>query len=129
MEKLWVESGGVLEEELEYTRKSFDEEAGASSSLLLIQVGKDTASIPSLQLHLKAALAATKVSVTAYEQDWGLSDICHKEVPDMGEVNGIVEQILMGIFPCLIMGPLDCFYEGAELLGPPTPMPSLIYQG
>lgn len=58
----------MLEEELEYTRQAFGEEGGALSSLLLIQVGKDTASIPSLQLHLKAAVAATKVTVTAYEQ-------------------------------------------------------------
>ncbi|XP_039274094.2 protein patched homolog 1-like [Styela clava] len=128
VENLWVESGGKLEEELEYTKKSIGEGLGATWQIL-IQTGEDTATIESMKLHLAAARAATEIKVTVYDQDWEISDLCYKEVPDMGESSFIIETFIQKLFPCFIMGPLDCFYEGAELLGPSTPFPAMKFNG
>lgn len=63
-------AGGVLEEELEYTKEVHNqgEEASAYSIQIFIQTGQDTSSIESLKLHAETAVKATQVKVVMYNQ-------------------------------------------------------------
>jgi patched 1 protein len=48
---------------------------------------------------------------------WKLKDICYSlNAPDIEEYN--VLQVIEKLLPCAIATPLDCFWEGAKLLGP-----------
>ena len=38
------------------------------------------------------------------------------------EIPQIVEPILDNLFPCAIITPLDCFWEGSKILGPDHPV-------
>ena len=86
--KIYFSAGGKLEEELQYSRAAFSTSASSDpttissggyvdntatgdngySYLMLIQTGKNTISVDSLNLHKIAAIAATKVTVTMYNQ-------------------------------------------------------------
>ena len=35
----------------------------------------------------------------------------------------LIDQMLENLFPCAIITPLDCFWEGSKLLGPEFPVP------
>ena len=52
---------------------------------------------------------------------WKLSDLCYKTTMPETEIQ-FVETILDRLFPCAIITPLDCFWEGAEILGPDFPV-------
>lgn len=50
---------------------------------------------------------------------WKLKDICYTfTTPDTEEYNINVYQTIDKMLPCLIVTPLDCFWEGSKLLGP-----------
>lgn len=52
---------------------------------------------------------------------WRLKDVClTPSIPSFEEVH--VEKIFDHLFPCAIMSPLDCFWEGSKLLGPDYPV-------
>ncbi|NWT02443.1 PTC1 protein, partial [Mionectes macconnelli] len=69
-----------------------------------------------LQLHLEAALAASKVQVSLYGKSWDLNKICYKSGVPIIE-NGMIERMIEKLFPCVILTPLDCFWEGSKLQG------------
>ncbi|CAK8675849.1 unnamed protein product [Clavelina lepadiformis] len=129
VDELWVETGGQLEEELAYTKfamSSGSEGTSTSSSSLgstlqmLIQTGADVATKDSLLFHYEAAKAATEVSVAVFNQTWQFSDLCYKlSIPTSSEDGGIDFSVILDrLLPCFIITPLDCFWEGAKLLGP-----------
>ena len=87
IQSLIFAAGGELEEEIKYTKAAFatsgssdptvssggyvDNTASGGngySYLMLIQTGENTLSVDSLNLHKRAAIAATKVTVTMYNQ-------------------------------------------------------------
>uniref|UniRef100_H2Z0N6 SSD domain-containing protein n=1 Tax=Ciona savignyi TaxID=51511 RepID=H2Z0N6_CIOSA len=123
--KLWVETGGKLEEELKYTADKTTAAPGSTTSdytlQMLMQAGHDTADIDSMTLHLKAAVEATKVTVVMYNQTWSFDDVCYKQSIPSDEDSSI-SFILSRVFPCFIIGPLDCFWDGSKLLGPNPPI-------
>ena len=41
---------------------------------------------------------------------------------DKNVINLVNLQIFENIFPCAIITPLDCFWEGSKLLGPDLPV-------
>lgn len=53
---------------------------------------------------------------------WKLSDLCYKPALPQTEIPQIVEPILDNLFPCAIITPLDCFWEGSKILGPDHPV-------
>uniref|UniRef100_A0A669EGI3 Patched 2 n=1 Tax=Oreochromis niloticus TaxID=8128 RepID=A0A669EGI3_ORENI len=102
IEQLWVEAGSRVSTELRYTR----EKQGEESEALLV--------------HMEAALSASKVQVSLFGKSWDLNKICYKSgVP-------IIENVMIErLFPCMIITPLDCFWEGAKLQGGSAYLPGM----
>uniref|UniRef100_A0A8C9TYF4 Patched 2 n=1 Tax=Scleropages formosus TaxID=113540 RepID=A0A8C9TYF4_SCLFO len=98
IEQLWVEAGSRVSRELRYTKEKQGEEA-VFTSQMLIQTSKEKGtnilSQEALLQHLEAALAASKV------------------------------QMIDKLFPCMIVTPLDCFWEGAKLQGGSAYLPGM----
>ncbi|VFV43548.1 protein patched homolog 2 [Lynx pardinus] len=80
------------------------------------QEGENILTPEALGLHLQAALAASKVQVSLYGKSWDLNKICYKSGIPLIE-NGMIERMIEKLFPCVILTPLDCFWEGAKLQG------------
>ncbi|XP_076353489.1 protein patched-like isoform X1 [Tachypleus tridentatus] len=124
VEKLWVEEGGRLEKELRFIRSILGEGSG-STHQLIIQTPKEQEAnilhVDALLLHLYAVRAATQVTVKMFDLSWRLKDLCYSpSIPKFD--THYVEQILENLFPCAIITPLDCFWEGATLVGPEIPV-------
>ncbi|KAB1269367.1 Protein patched-like protein 2 [Camelus dromedarius] len=119
LEQLWVEAGSRVSQELQYTKEKLGEEA-AYTSQMLIQTprreGENVLTPEALGLHLQAALTASKVQVSLYGKSWDLNKICYKSGVPLIE-NGMIERMIEKLFPCVILTPLDCFWEGAKLQG------------
>ncbi|XP_037683316.1 protein patched homolog 2 isoform X2 [Choloepus didactylus] len=119
LEQLWVEAGSRVSQELQYTREKLGEEAAYTSQMLIQTARRDGENIltpEALGLHLQAALTASKVQVSLYGKSWDLNKICYKSGVPLIE-NGMIERMIEKLFPCVILTPLDCFWEGAKLQG------------
>ncbi|KAG7456958.1 hypothetical protein MATL_G00241440 [Megalops atlanticus] len=127
IEQLWVEAGSRVSRELRYTKEKQGEEA-VFTSQMLIQTSKqgDTNILTqeALLLHLEAALAASKVQVSLYGKSWDLNKICYKSGVPIIE-NVMIERMIDKLFPCMIVTPLDCFWEGAKLQGGSAYLPGM----
>uniref|UniRef100_A0A2K6MIM4 Patched 2 n=1 Tax=Rhinopithecus bieti TaxID=61621 RepID=A0A2K6MIM4_RHIBE len=119
LEQLWVEVGSRVSQELHYTKEKLGEEAAYTSQMLIQtarQEGENILTPEALGLHLQAALTASKVQVSLYGKSWDLNKICYKSGVPLIE-NGMIERMIEKLFPCVILTPLDCFWEGAKLQG------------
>ncbi|XP_020952427.1 protein patched homolog 2 isoform X8 [Sus scrofa] len=119
LEQLWVEAGSRVSQELQYTKEKLGEEAAYTSQMLIQtprQEGENVLTPEALGLHLQAALTASKVQVSLYGKSWDLNKICYKSGVPLIE-NGMIERMVEKLFPCVILTPLDCFWEGAKLQG------------
>uniref|UniRef100_A0A8C4F8J5 Patched 1 n=1 Tax=Dicentrarchus labrax TaxID=13489 RepID=A0A8C4F8J5_DICLA len=108
VEKLWVEVGGRVNQELKYTRQKIGEEAMFNPQLMIQtprEEGANVLTVEALLQHLESAMRASRVHVFLYKRQWKLEHLCYKS----GEL--IIEKL----HPCLIITPLDCFWEGAKL--------------
>uniref|UniRef100_A0A8B9F489 Patched 2 n=1 Tax=Amazona collaria TaxID=241587 RepID=A0A8B9F489_9PSIT len=108
-------AGSRVSQELRYTKEKLGEESVYTSQMLIQTPKRDGENIltqEALQLHLEAALAASKVQVSLYGKSWDLNKICYKSGVPIIE-NGMIERL----FPCVILTPLDCFWEGSKLQG------------
>ncbi|XP_023422843.1 protein patched homolog 2 isoform X7 [Cavia porcellus] len=134
LEQLWVEVGSRVSQELHYTKEKLGEEAAYTSQMLIQtsrQEGKNVLTSEALSLHLQAAFTASKVQVSLYGKSWDLNKICYKSGVPLIE-NGMIERMIEKLFPCVILTPLDCFWEGAKLQGgsaylPPGPGHGLLW--
>ncbi|CAG0881976.1 unnamed protein product [Cyprideis torosa] len=124
LEDLWVQEGGRLEEELDYAKVELGEGAG-SVNQLVIQTPEDpdvNILYPQALLdHLDILSAATRVSVDVYDTTWQLKDLCYAPSAPAFELH-FVDQIMENLFPCAVITPLDCFWEGSKLVGPDYPV-------
>uniref|UniRef100_A0A2K5EJI8 Patched 2 n=1 Tax=Aotus nancymaae TaxID=37293 RepID=A0A2K5EJI8_AOTNA len=119
LEQLWVEVGSRVSQELHYTKEKLGEEAAYTSQMLIQtsrQEGENILTPEALGFHLQAALTASKVQVSLYGKSWDLNKICYKSGVPLIE-NGMIERMIEKLFPCVILTPLDCFWEGAKLQG------------
>ncbi|XP_065265305.1 protein patched homolog 2 [Emys orbicularis] len=119
LEQLWVEAGSRVSQELRYTKEKLGEESVYTSQMLIQtpkQEGENVLTQEALALHLEAALAASKVQVSLYGKSWDLNKICYKSGVPIIE-NGMIERMIEKLFPCVILTPLDCFWDGAKLQG------------
>uniref|UniRef100_A0A8C1FLM4 Patched 1 n=1 Tax=Cyprinus carpio carpio TaxID=630221 RepID=A0A8C1FLM4_CYPCA len=117
VEKLWVEVGGRVNQELKYTRQKIGEEAMFNPQIMIQtprQEGADILTVEAIKQHLNSAIKASRVQVYMYNRKWKLEDLCYKSGELVTETN-IVDQIIEKLYPCLIITPLDCFWEGAKL--------------
>uniref|UniRef100_A0A3Q2PSU2 Patched 1 n=1 Tax=Fundulus heteroclitus TaxID=8078 RepID=A0A3Q2PSU2_FUNHE len=117
VEKLWVEVGGRVNQELKYTRQKMGEESMFNPQLMIQtprEEGGNVLTVEALLQHLESALRASRVHVYLYNRQWKLEHLCYKSgelVTETHYMNQIIEQL----HPCLIITPLDCFWEGAKL--------------
>uniref|UniRef100_A0A8C7I2B3 Patched 2 n=1 Tax=Oncorhynchus kisutch TaxID=8019 RepID=A0A8C7I2B3_ONCKI len=123
IEQLWVEAGSRVSRELRYTKEKQGEESVFTSQMLIQtpkQEGTNILTQGALLLHLEAALSASKVQVSLFGKSWDLNKICYKSgVP-------IIENVMIErLFPCMIVTPLDCFWEGAKLQGGSAYLPGM----
>ncbi|KAM4754098.1 protein patched homolog 1-like isoform 2-T2 [Cyanocitta cristata] len=117
VEELWVEVGGRVSRELNYTRQKIGEEAMFNPQLMIQTPQEDGANvltIEALRQHLDSALQASRVDVYMYNRKWKLEHLCYKSGEFITEA-GYMYQIIEYLYPCLIITPLDCFWEGAKL--------------
>ncbi|KAL9914893.1 protein patched [Glossina fuscipes fuscipes] len=123
--QLWIQEGGRLEAELAYTQRTIGE-AESSTHQLLIQTAHDpNASIlhpQALLTHLEVLKKATAVKIHMFDADWSLRDMCNSPTTPSFEGPYFIEQIFKHLIPCSIITPLDCFWEGGQLLGPEFPV-------
>ncbi|GAB1288799.1 Protein patched homolog 2 [Apodemus speciosus] len=106
-------------QELHYTKEKLGEEAAYTSQMLIQTARQERGNVltpEALRLHLQAALTASKVQVSLYGKSWDLNKICYKSGVPLIE-NGMIERMIEKLFPCVILTPLDCFWEGAKLQG------------
>ncbi|KAH8299373.1 hypothetical protein KR044_000728 [Drosophila immigrans] len=123
--QLWIQEGGRLESELAYTQKTIGEDESSTHQLLIQTAHDPNASVlhpQALQSHLEVLIKATGVKVHMYDTEWGLKDMCNSPTAPSFEGHYYIEQILKHLIPCSIITPLDCFWEGSQLLGPETPV-------
>ncbi|NXY19647.1 PTC1 protein, partial [Atrichornis clamosus] len=117
VEELWVEVGGRVSRELNYTRQKIGEEAMFNPQLMIQTPQEDGANVlttEALRQHLDSALQASRVHVYMYNKQWKLEHLCYKSGELITEA-GYMDQIIEYLYPCLIITPLDCFWEGAKL--------------
>ncbi|XP_054508625.2 protein patched homolog 1 [Agelaius phoeniceus] len=117
VEELWVEVGGRVSKELNYTRQKIGEEAMFNPQLMIQTPQEDGANVlttEALRQHLESALQASRVHVYMYNRQWKLEHLCYKSGELITEA-GYMDQIIEYLYPCLIITPLDCFWEGAKL--------------
>ncbi|XP_062064532.1 protein patched homolog 1 isoform X1 [Lepus europaeus] len=117
VEELWVEVGGRVSRELNYTRQKIGEEAMFNPQLMIQtpkEEGADVLTTEALLQHLDSALQASRVHVYMYNRQWKLEHLCYKSGELITET-GYMDQIIEYLYPCLIITPLDCFWEGAKL--------------
>ncbi|XP_030628941.1 protein patched homolog 1 [Chanos chanos] len=117
VEKLWVEVGGRVNQELKYTRQKIGEESMFNPQLMIQtprQQGANILTVEALRQHLDSAIKASRVHVFLYNRQWNLEHLCYKSGEVVTETN-FVDQIIEKLHPCLIITPLDCFWEGAKL--------------
>lgn len=122
----WVQRSSRIEAELEFVAKSMKEGTG-STGQLLIQTPREQnvdniLTVDALMIHLEAMAIATHVTVDMDDITWSLKDICFTPtLPDF-EGPGTVNMMMESAMPCAIKTPLDCFWEGAKILGPDQPI-------
>ncbi|XP_041926269.1 protein patched homolog 1 isoform X1 [Alosa sapidissima] len=117
VEKLWVEDGGRVNEELKYTRQKIGEEAMFNPQLMIQtprEQGANVLTLEALRQHHDSALKASQVQVYMYNRQWNLEHLCYKSAEIVPE-NNLFARIFENLHPCLIITPLDCFWEGAKL--------------
>ncbi|XP_029017895.1 protein patched homolog 1 [Betta splendens] len=117
VEKLWVEVGGRVNQELRYTRQKMGEEAMFNPQLMIQtprEEGANVLTVEALLQHLESAIRASRVHVYLYSRQWKLEDLCYKSGELVTETH-FLNQINENLHPCLIITPLDCFWEGAKL--------------
>uniref|UniRef100_A0A9R1SM78 Patched 2 n=2 Tax=Cyprinus carpio TaxID=7962 RepID=A0A9R1SM78_CYPCA len=127
IEKLWVEAGSRVSKELRYTKEKQGEESVFTSQMLIQipkQEGTNILTQEALLLHLEAALSASKVQVSLYGKSWDLNKICFKSGVPIIE-NVMIERMIDKLFPCMIVTPLDCFWEGSKMQGGSAYLPGM----
>ncbi|KAL8597752.1 hypothetical protein ACOMHN_001711 [Nucella lapillus] len=115
--------GGRLEKELEYSRSVLGEGSGTTHEVV-VQTPKDRKNLlnrESVSQHFHSVLQATQVQVDIDGVTWKFRDICYAANFPLIE-DELFDHILYGLLPCVIITPLDCFWEGSLLLGPDYPV-------
>ncbi|XP_048383214.1 protein patched homolog 1 isoform X1 [Stegostoma tigrinum] len=117
VEELWVEVGGRVSQELSYTRQKIGEEAMFNPQIMIQtspEEGASVLTVEALQQHLNSAFNASRVQVYLYNKQWTLDNLCYKSGALVTET-GWMDQLIEKLYPCVIITPLDCFWEGAKL--------------
>jgi len=120
----WIQRTARVDSELQLVSSAVGEGAGSTSQLLLQTPKSQNANVLTVEafmIHLEAMAIATHVTVELFDVSWSLKDICF--TPTIPDFDGMPISIMLeNMMPCAIKTPLDCFWEGAKLLGPEHPV-------
>uniref|UniRef100_A0A7M5VCP8 SSD domain-containing protein n=2 Tax=Clytia hemisphaerica TaxID=252671 RepID=A0A7M5VCP8_9CNID len=121
IQNIWVASSGRLSEEVAYSekttgRKGFQNEAEFGYEVLM-QTAKDESqnmlTSAALQDHLEMVKKVKDIKSKTFGVNWTLRHICDRyRPPDFGVAHEW-NQAIDNMVPCLVMTPLDCFWEGS----------------
>uniref|UniRef100_A0A4W3IFK5 Patched 1 n=1 Tax=Callorhinchus milii TaxID=7868 RepID=A0A4W3IFK5_CALMI len=109
--------GGRVSRELSYTRQKIGEEAMFNPQIMIqtpVEEGANVLTLEALQQHLESAMKASRVQVYLYNKQWNLDNLCYKSGALVTETSWM-DQLIEKLYPCVIISPLDCFWEGAKL--------------
>uniref|UniRef100_A0A8C7KIF2 Patched 1 n=1 Tax=Oncorhynchus kisutch TaxID=8019 RepID=A0A8C7KIF2_ONCKI len=109
VEKLWVEVGGRVNQELKYTRLKMGEESMFSPQLMIQaprQEGANVLTLEALQQHLDSAISASQVHVYLFNRQWKLEHLCYKS-GEMDTEAHFVNQLCLPTTPSGISHPLQ----------------------
>ncbi|KAL4236598.1 Protein patched 1 [Mactra antiquata] len=110
--------GGRLEQELTYTKESI----GAGSDItnqIVIQTpksGNNVLTQDSLKQHRDALVKVSQITINMFDSVWKFRDVCHLAEFSLFE-DSFIETMLREMLPCVVITPLDCFWEGSQVLG------------
>jgi len=116
-----------LQQELKYVEETLGYGAGSTSELV-IQTPSDEGGLSSvlspesLLAHMEIIRNASKVVVERDDVAWELQDLCYAPTIPVSGIN-MIDQIMENLFPCAVITPLDCFWEGSKLLGTDAHVP------
>ncbi|GFR30951.1 protein patched [Trichonephila clavata] len=122
--KLWVLAGGRLEAEMSYTKLTHGEGIGGRDLMITHTLKEEAANVlhtDTLLAHQQVVKAAVHVSVDVFDISWSLKDVCNSLSFPLSEEH-YLDMTLENLSPCVIITPLDCFWEGSKLLGPEYPV-------
>lgn len=116
----WIQRTTRINLELQQAEAALPSGSG-SRQLLISQTSSQSRAniltVDALMIHLEAMAIAAHLTVDAYDVTWSLKDLCY--TPTLPDYEGAhVSLMLENMMPCAIKTPLDCFWEGAKLLGP-----------
>ncbi|GFT84485.1 protein patched [Nephila pilipes] len=117
-------AGGRLEAETTYTKLTHGEGIGGRDLMIthaLKEEGANVLHTDTLLAHLQVVKAAVYVSVDVFDISWSLKDVCNSLSFPLSEEH-YLDMTLENLSPCVIITPLDCFWEGSKLLGPEYPV-------
>ncbi|XP_047122760.1 protein patched homolog 2 isoform X1 [Hydra vulgaris] len=123
IQKMWIETGGRLQEELAYTEDFWGKYGYGSELQVIIQVKNEKLTNllhpDALLEHLEILKKVKNMRINKYYSDWSLEDFCFKyDVPFI--VSRDIYMQIKKLIPCVIMTPLDCFWEGSLIASTDT---------
>ncbi|VDP79776.1 unnamed protein product [Echinostoma caproni] len=68
--------------------------------------------------HMEFLIKVRRLQITVGSAKWSFKDLCQRASLPFGSEVHPIQAYLDMIIPCLIITPLDCFWEGAKVLGP-----------
>ncbi|TPP67081.1 Protein patched 1 [Fasciola gigantica] len=68
--------------------------------------------------HMEFLIKVRRLQITVGSAKWSFKDLCQRATLPFGSEMHPIQAYLDMIIPCLIITPLDCFWEGAKVLGP-----------
>ncbi|TGZ66153.1 hypothetical protein CRM22_005501 [Opisthorchis felineus] len=68
--------------------------------------------------HMDFLIKVRRLQVTVGASKWSFEDLCQRATLPFGAGMHHIQAYLDMIIPCSVITPLDCFWEGAKVLGP-----------
>nr|CAH8819134.1 unnamed protein product [Trichobilharzia regenti] len=72
--------------------------------------------------HMEFLIKVRRLTITVGSSKWSFKDLCQRATLPFGVEMHHLQAYLDMIIPCIIITPLDCFWEGAKVLGPEEAM-------
>ncbi|TNN05782.1 Protein patched isoform 2 [Schistosoma japonicum] len=72
--------------------------------------------------HMEFLIKVRRLTITIGSSKWSFKDLCQRASLPFGAEMHHLQAYLDMIIPCIIITPLDCFWEGAKVLGPEEAM-------
>lgn len=72
--------------------------------------------------HVDFMVKVRRLQITVGSSKWSFKDLCQRATLPFGAEMHHIQAYLDMLIPCMVITPLDCFWEGAKVLGPEETM-------